>query len=82
MRWLKRLCVALGIALVLGVAVLAAGSLLSLDWDRGHSARISAALSLLDARCQSPFRDTWGVTYPDSHAIPLNRVCRLSVCGS
>jgi pimeloyl-ACP methyl ester carboxylesterase len=42
MRWLKWICVALGIALVLAVAVLAGGSLLSLDWDRQHSARTAA----------------------------------------
>ncbi len=48
MRWLKRLCLALGIALVLAVAGLAGSSLLSLDWDRQHSTR-TAALPLFQA---------------------------------
>jgi pimeloyl-ACP methyl ester carboxylesterase len=42
MRWVKRILLALGVSLVLAVAVLAGGSLLSLDWDRQHSARTEA----------------------------------------
>ena len=42
MRWLKRIFLALGVSLVLAVAVLAGGSFLSLDWDRQHSARTEA----------------------------------------
>ena len=48
MRWLKRLLLAAGFLLVAAVAVLVAGSLLSLDWDRQHSAR-TAALPLLSS---------------------------------
>jgi pimeloyl-ACP methyl ester carboxylesterase len=48
MRWVKRICLALGIVLLLAVAVLVGSSLLSLDWERRHSAR-TAVLPLLQA---------------------------------
>ena len=46
MRWLKRSLLVLGSALAAAAAVLVAGSLLSLDWERQHAAR-TAALPLL-----------------------------------
>lgn len=49
MRWLKRLLLVVGLLLVAGAVILVTGSLLSLDWDREHSAR-TAALPLLSVR--------------------------------
>jgi pimeloyl-ACP methyl ester carboxylesterase len=48
MRWVKRILLVIGIALVLAVGGLAGSSLLALDWDRQHSAR-TAALPLFAA---------------------------------
>ena len=46
MRWLKRLLLAVGLLLAAAAAVLVVGSLLSLDWERQHTAR-TADLPLL-----------------------------------
>ena len=46
MRWLKRLVLALTLGLAIGVAGFVAGGLLSLDWERQHTAR-TAEVSLL-----------------------------------
>lgn len=48
MRFLKRLLLVTGVVLLVAFGIAAAGSLLSLDWDRQHSAR-TAALPLFSA---------------------------------